>query len=91
MKNLSERLDPELKNMMGAGRLEPEVYSQLKTLIEHKQNEWTQEMSDDLKQKAKDWEDIMGPEKEGFYSLGLRRSADFITGKSSLEEEQTNE
>ena len=87
MKNLIERLDPELKNMMGAGRLEPEVYSQLVTLIEKKQNDWVEEISQDLKQKAKDWEDIMGPEKEGFYSLGLRRSADFIAGRDSLSDE----
>ena len=87
MKNLIERLDPELKNMMGAGRLEPEVYSQLVTLIEKKQNDWVEEISQDLKQKAKDWEDVMGPEKEGFYSLGLRRSADFIAGRDSLSDE----
>jgi hypothetical protein len=86
VKNLVERLDPELKNMMGAGRLEPEVYSQLLTLIQHKQTEWTNEMAEELKQKAKDWEEIMGPEKEGFYSLALRRSADFIIGRSALDE-----
>jgi hypothetical protein len=27
----------------------------------------------------------MGPEKEGFYSLGLRRSADLILGRTDLE------
>lgn len=91
MKNFMERLDPELKNMMGAGRLAPEVYSQLVTLIQHKHTEWAEDISADLKQKAKDWEDIMGPEKEGFYSLGMRRSADYISGRDSLEEQQSND
>ena len=86
MRNLIERLDPELKNMMGAGRLDSEVYVQLLTLIEKKQAEWAEEVSESLLEKAKDWEEVMGPEKEGFYSLGMRRSADIITGRSDLDD-----
>lgn len=83
---------PEIKNMMGAGRLDPEVYAQLIYIIEKGFTNWSEATAEDLKQKAKDWEDIMGPEKEGFYSLGLRRSADLILGKDlESETQETND
>lgn len=82
---------PQVKNMMGAGRLDPEVYAQLTHIIETSFNTWAEETAEDLKQKAKDWEDVMGPEKEGFYSLGLRRSADLILGKDLEEEKEETE
>lgn len=84
-KKFMDILMPQIKNMMGAGRLEPEVYAQLTHIIQTSFDTWSQETAQDLTQKAKDWEDTMGPEKEGFYSLGLRRSADFILGKNSTE------
>lgn len=77
---------PELKNMMGAGRLEPEIYAQLIQTIQKGFTTWAEETHNELTQKATDWEEIMGPEQEGFYSLGLRRSADLIIGKDTLEE-----
>jgi hypothetical protein len=78
---------PELKNMMGAGRLDPEVYAQLIYVLEKGFTAWAQKTHNELNQKATDWEKIMGPEREGFYSLGLRRSADLIIGKENLEEQ----
>jgi hypothetical protein len=78
---------PELKNMMGAGRLDPEVYAQLVHVIEKGFNIWAEETHNELNRKATDWEEIMGPEREGFYSLGLRRSADLIIGKQNFEEQ----
>lgn len=77
---------PELKNMMGAGRLDPEVYAQLIHVIEKGFIVWAEDTHKELNQKATDWEDTMGPEREGFYSLGLRRSADLIIGKENFEE-----
>jgi hypothetical protein len=85
-KSLIEKLEPELKNMMGAGRIDPEVYVQLTSIINEKTNEWSEELSEEIKQKAKDWEEVMGPEKEGFYSLAMRRCADYITGKGALDD-----
>lgn len=87
MKTPIERIDPDLRNMLGAGRIDPEVYEQLTIIIEQRFNEWAEQVADALGTKAKEWEEVMGPEKEGFYSLGLRRSADLILGRSSLEEE----
>lgn len=85
-KSLIEKLEPELKNMMGAGRIDPEVYVQLTSIINEKTNEWSEQLSEELKQKAKDWEEVMGPEKEGFYSLAMRRCADYIIGKGALDD-----
>lgn len=86
MKKPFERIEPDLNNMLGAGRIDPEVYAQLKTIIETRLEEWADDVSEKLKEKAKEWETVMGPEKEGFYSLGLRRSADLILGRSDLED-----
>ena len=83
---LIELLEPALQNMLGAGRLSPESYAQLTSIISQKSQEWVEEMADELKQKAKDWESVMPEEKEGFYSLAMRRSADFITGRSELDD-----
>lgn len=85
-KSLIELIDPELQNMMGAGRLSPEVYAQLTSIINAKSQEWVDEMAENLKQKAKDWETVMPAEKEGFYSLAMRRSADYISGRSDLDD-----
>lgn len=86
MKTLLENIDPDLKNMLGAGRIDPEVYEQLTMILETRFSEWAENIAEQLKAKAKDWEEVMGPEKEGFYSLGLRRSADLILGRTDLEE-----
>ena len=85
-KSLIEKLEPELQNMLGSGRIDPEVYVQLTSIVNRVTNDWTQEMSESIRQKAKDWEEVMGPEKEGFYSLGMRRCADFISGRSELDD-----
>jgi hypothetical protein len=82
-----EKIEAELNNMLGAGRLDPTVYAQLKNLIETQFQNWRESVAEDLHQKAREWEDVMGAEKEGFYSLGLRRSADRILGKSVLDEQ----
>lgn len=82
-----ETVMPELKNMMGAGRLDPEVYAQLIHVVEKGFATWAEKTHNELNQKATDWESTMGPEREGFYSLGLRRSADLIIGKENFEEE----
>jgi hypothetical protein len=85
-KPLIEKIEPELRNMLGSGRIEPEVYSQLTSIINVKATEWAEEMADDFREKARDWETLMGPDQEGFYSLGMRRCADYITGKSELDD-----
>lgn len=82
--SLINKIDAELKNMMGSGRIDPEVYVQLTSIINAKATEWTDEMAGFLKDKAKEWEEVMGPDKEGFYSLAMRRSADYISGRDSL-------
>lgn len=82
-----EQIKTSLANMLGAGRLDIEVYEQLIETIDKEFQAWKNEIAEELHLKARDWEEIMGPEKEGFYSLGLRRSADFILGKSPLDEE----
>jgi hypothetical protein len=86
MKTLFEIIDPDLRNMLGAGRIDPEVYEQLTIILENRFSEWANGIAEELSVKAKDWEEVMGPEKEGFYSLGLRRSADLILGRTDLEE-----
>jgi hypothetical protein len=86
MKTLVEIIDPDLRNMLGAGRIDPEVYEQLTIILETRFSQWAEDVAEELKDKAKEWEEVMGPEKEGFYSLGLRRSADLILGRTDLEE-----
>lgn len=88
MKSYLESIEPDLRNMLGAGRIDGEVYEQLTLIIQTRFDEWSGKVSEQLNQKAKEWEEVMGPEKEGFYSLGLRRSADLITGKKDLEESE---
>lgn len=86
MKTLVEIIDPDLRNMLGAGRIDPEVYEQLTIILETRFSQWAEDVAEELRDKAKEWEEVMGPEKEGFYSLGLRRSADLILGRTDLEE-----
>lgn len=85
-KALIESIEPELRNMLGAGRIAPDVYAQLTSIINDKATEWAEELSQSLKAKAKDWEQLMPPEEQGFYSLALRRSADYITGRNELDD-----
>jgi hypothetical protein len=80
MNDFLTRIEPDLKNMLGAGRIDLEVYDQLTRIVTQRFEEWSADVSEDLTQKAKDWEQVMGPEKEGFYSLGLRRAVDRIRG-----------
>jgi hypothetical protein len=86
--NPLEKIEAEMKNMMGAGRLDPDVHIQLTKLLTEEIKRWRESLAEELHQKAREWEEVMGPEKEGFYSLGLRRSADYILGKFSLDEEE---
>lgn len=86
MKKLEDKIKSELNILTKSGLLTPEQFLQVVKVFETAVREWNEEVAGTLKQMAMDWELTMGDTDESFYSLGLRRAQDVITGSPALEQ-----
>lgn len=84
MKKLEDKIKSELNILTKSGLLTPEQLLVVMKVFETAVREWNEEVAGTLKQMAMDWELTMGDTDESFYSLGLRRAQDVITGEPAF-------
>jgi len=84
MKALKNQIRSDLSYLVSVGEINPDQMIKVFERVEKAINSWSEQATDELKQLAKDWENTMGDLNESFYSLGVRRAIDVVTGESEL-------
>lgn len=75
-----------LNQLVHVGTLDPETVVVIVKIVSTEIDSWRESISSELQQKIIDWESTMvNGENESFYSLGLRRAIDVITGQSAYD------
>ena len=73
-----------LNQLVHVGALDPETLVTVVKIVSTEIDSWRESVSAELQQKIIDWESTMvNGENENFYSLGLRRAIDVVTGESA--------
>lgn len=81
-----KEIEVALNQLVHVGALDPETVVTIVKIVSTEIDSWRESVSAELQQKIIDWESTMvNGENESFYSLGLRRAIDVITGQSAYE------
>ena len=73
-----------LNQLVHVGALDPETLVAVVKIVSAEIDSWRESVTSELQQKIIDWESTMvNGENENFYSLGLRRAIDVISGESA--------
>jgi hypothetical protein len=76
MDGMTERLT----GLVADGSMPAECLPAVVAAITDEFGSWRSGVVDELRRMVRDWEATMGPEDQTFYSLGIRRSIDVVTG-----------
>ena len=75
-----------LNQLVHVGALDPETLVTVVKIVSSEIDSWRESVTSELQQKIIDWEStIVNGENENFYSLGLRRAIDVISGESAYD------
>jgi hypothetical protein len=75
-----------LNQLVHVGALDPETVVAVAKIVSTEIDSWRDSIASELQQKIIDWESTMvNGENESFYSLGLRRAIDVVTGESAYD------
>jgi hypothetical protein len=75
-----------LNQLVHVGALDPETLVAVVKIVSTEIDSWREGVTSELQQKIIDWESTMvNGENESFYSLGLRRAIDVISGESAYD------
>jgi hypothetical protein len=75
-----------LNQLVHVGSLDPETVIVISKIVSSEIDDWRDRIVSELNQKIIDWEEAMAEaEQDNFYSLGLRRAIDVVTGKSAYD------
>jgi hypothetical protein len=73
-----------LKGLTSRGGLDPETLIHVLACLDPVIEEWRSDVIVEMERLIKDWETNMGDDDKTFYSLGLRRAIDIVTGKDAF-------
>lgn len=75
-----------LNQLVHVGALDPETVVAISKIVTGEIDAWKDTIASELQQKIVDWEETMEDSgQNNFYSLGLRRAIDVVTGKSAYD------
>lgn len=75
-----------LNQLVHVGAIDPEAVVAVSKIVSEEIDAWRESVASELQQKIIDWEATMEESgQNNFYSLGLRRAIDVVTGQSAYD------
>jgi hypothetical protein len=84
MNKMTEQILEHLRGLVISHNLPIELLPELARIIETDTDEWINSTAEQLQELVTDWENVMGSSDSTYYSLGLRRAIDVVTGEDSI-------
>jgi hypothetical protein len=78
-----ESINSKLRQLVSESILTPESMLKVSQSAQEGISEWTESVTAQITSMISDWESAMGEDDKTFYSLGLRRAIDIISGQTA--------
>lgn len=78
-----DRINPAIRMLVGQARLTPEAMIEVCGVVHAEVESWKEDVVYEIQKLIDNWEATMGESDNSFYSLGLRRAIDIITGQDA--------
>lgn len=78
-----EVVNSKLRQLVSERAITPESMLKVSQTVQEGISEWTESVTAQITSMISDWEDSMGEDDKTFYSLGLRRAMDIISGNTA--------
>lgn len=78
-----DRISDEIRMLVVQHRLSPEAMLDVSGIVYAQTESWKEDVVHEIQKLITNWEETMGESDKSFYSLGLRRAIDVITGVDS--------
>jgi hypothetical protein len=78
-----DRINPEIRMLVGQARLTPEAMLEVCAVVHAEVESWKEDVVYEIQKLINHWEATMGEGDDSFYSLGLRRAIDIVTGQDA--------
>ena len=86
MDSAKELIKSDLVRMIHTDGLHEMTALKISNAVNDRLDEWVEQTTNTLRRMVVEWEAAMGENDRSFYSLGLRRAIDAVTGRSFLED-----
>lgn len=81
-----DRISDEVRMLVVHQRLSPEQMLEVSGIVYAQTESWKEDVVHEINKLITNWEETMGDSDQSFYSLGLRRAIDIITGQDAYSE-----
>lgn len=78
-----ESINSKLRQLVSESILTPESMLKVSQSAQEGISEWTESVTAQITSMISEWESAMGENDKTFYSLGLRRAIDIISGQTA--------
>jgi ABC-type multidrug transport system ATPase subunit len=78
-----DRISDEIRMLVVQQRLSPEQMLDVSAIVYGQTESWKEDVVHEINKLIDNWEATMGDSDQSFYSLGLRRAIDIITGQDA--------
>ena len=78
-----ELINSKLRQLVSERAITPESMLKVSQSVQEGISEWTESVTAQITSMITDWESSMGEDDKTFYSLGLRRAMDIISGSTA--------
>ena len=78
-----ESINSKLRQLVSERAITPESMLKVSQSVQEGISEWNESVTAQITSMITDWESSMGEDDKTFYSLGLRRAMDIISGSTA--------
>lgn len=78
-----ESINSKLRQLVSEKAITPESMLRVSQSVQEGISEWTESVTAQITSMISEWESSMGEDDKTFYSLGLRRAIDVISGNTA--------
>ena len=78
-----EVVNSKLRQLVSERAITPESMLKVSQTVQEGISEWTESVTAQITSMISEWETSMGKDDKTFYSLGLRRAMDIISGSTA--------
>ena len=78
-----ESINSKLRQLVSERAITPESMLRVSQSVQEGISEWTESVTAQITSMISEWESSMGEDDKTFYSLGLRRAIDVISGNTA--------
>jgi hypothetical protein len=78
-----ESINSKLRQLVSERAITPESMLKVSQSVQEGISEWTESVTAQITSMISEWEASMGEDDKTFYSLGLRRAIDIISGSTA--------